>query len=118
MAGSDERSTPILIVDDQVKLVRLITELMNRLGFPRGRGRDDGPQALEQLRSKRYGLVISDLDMEPMDGIQLLREIRADDVLMNMPFILTETSFSFEDINVRTLPVPTPSSSSRSTCRS
>ncbi len=36
----------------------------------------DGPQALDQLRTKRYGLVISDLDMEPMDGIQLLREIR------------------------------------------
>jgi CheY-like chemotaxis protein len=33
------------------------------------------------LRTKRYGLVISDLDMEPMDGIQLLREIRADDTL-------------------------------------
>ncbi|MFH6781384.1 MULTISPECIES: response regulator [Methylobacterium] len=91
---------PILIVDDQVKLVRLVTELMNRLGFPEVEGVTDGAQALEQLRAKRYGLVISDLDMEPMDGIQLLREIRADDALMNTPFILTETSFSFEDINV------------------
>ncbi|TGE00036.1 response regulator [Methylobacterium nonmethylotrophicum] len=91
---------PILIVDDQVKLVRLVTELMNRLGFPEVDGVSDGQQALEQLRSRRYGLVISDLDMEPMDGIQLLREIRSDDTLMNTPFILTETSFSFEDINV------------------
>ena len=91
---------PILIVDDQVKLVRLVTELMNRLGFPEVDGVTDGAQALEQLRSRRYGLVISDLDMEPMDGIQLLREIRADDALLNTPFILTETSFSFEDINV------------------
>ena len=91
---------PILIVDDQAKLVRLVTELMNRLGFPEVEGVTDGPQALEQLRTKRYGLVISDLDMEPMDGIQLLREIRADDALHNTPFILTETSFSFEDINV------------------
>ncbi|MEH3145906.1 MAG: response regulator [Methylobacterium frigidaeris] len=91
---------PILIVDDQVKLVRLVTELMSRLGFPDVAGVTDGPQALEQMRARRFGLVISDLEMEPMDGIQLLREIRADDALMNTPFILTETSFSFEDINM------------------
>lgn len=91
---------PILIVDDQAKLVRLVTELMNRLGFPEVEGVTDGPQALEQLRSKRYGLVISDLDMEPMDGLSLLREIRADDALMNTPFMLTESSFDFEDINL------------------
>ena len=44
--------------------------------------------------------MISDLDMEPMDGISLLREIRADDALMNTPFMLTESSFDFEDINL------------------
>lgn len=91
---------PILIVDDQAKLVRLVTELMNRLGFPEVEGVTDGPQALDQLRTKRYGLVISDLDMEPMDGLTLLREIRGDDALMNTPFILTEASFDFEDINL------------------
>lgn len=91
---------PILIVDDQAKLLRLVTELMNRLGFPEVDGVTDGMQALELLRSRKYGLVISDLDMEPMDGIQLLREVRADDTLMTTPFILTETSFSFEDINL------------------
>ncbi|GJE00289.1 MULTISPECIES: response regulator [Methylobacterium] len=91
---------PILIVDDQAKLLRLVTELMNRLGFPEVDGVSDGPLALERMRERKYGLVIADLDMEPMDGIQLLREIRADDGLMNTPFILTETSFSFEDINL------------------
>ena len=91
---------PILIVDDQAKLVRLVTELMNRLGFPEVEGVTDGPQALDQLRTKRYGLVISDLDMEPMDGLSFLREIRADDNLMNTPFLLTEASFDFEDINL------------------
>ncbi|WP_163535810.1 response regulator, partial [Klebsiella pneumoniae] len=56
--------------------------------------------ALDRLRERRYALVISDLEMEPMDGIGLLREIRADDALMNTPFILTESSFTFEDINL------------------
>ena len=90
---------PILIVDDQPKLLRLIIELMTRLGFPEVDGVSDGAEALIRLRERRYALVISDLAMEPVDGLQLLREIRADDALMNTPFILTETSFDFEDIN-------------------
>ncbi len=90
---------PILIVDDQEKLLKLIILLMNRLGFPDVEGVTDAVTALERLRTRKYALVISDLDMEPMDGLAFLREIRADDTLMNTPFILTEVSFDFEDIN-------------------
>ena len=79
---------PILIVDDQEKLLKLVILLMNRLGFPDVEGVNDAPTALERLRTRKYALVISDLDMEPMDGLAFLREIRADDALMNTPFIL------------------------------
>ncbi|MDR7038210.1 MULTISPECIES: response regulator [Methylobacterium] len=91
---------PILVVDDQEKLLKLVIMLMNRLGFPEVEGVTSGPDALALMRERRFALVISDLDMEPMDGIALLREIRGDDALMNTPFILTESSFDFEDINV------------------
>jgi CheY-like chemotaxis protein len=91
---------PILIVDDQEKLLKLVILLMNRLGFPDVEGVTDGFDALDKLRARKYALVISDLDMEPMDGLSLLREIRGDDALMNTPFILTEASFEFEDINL------------------
>ncbi|NEU12706.1 response regulator [Methylobacterium sp. BTF04] len=91
---------PILIVDDQEKLLKLIVLLMNRLGFPDVEGVSDATTAMERLRTRKYALVISDLDMEPMDGLALLREIRADDALMNTPFILTEVSFDFEDVNL------------------
>ncbi|KQP85538.1 MULTISPECIES: response regulator [unclassified Methylobacterium] len=90
----------ILIVDDQEKLLKLIILLMNRLGFPDVEGVTDAVTALERMRERRYSLVISDLDMEPMDGLSFLREIRADDALMNTPFLLTEASFDFEDINL------------------
>jgi two-component system, chemotaxis family, chemotaxis protein CheY len=90
----------ILVVDDQEKLLRLVIMLMNRIGFPEVEGVTSGPEALERMRERRYALVISDLDMEPMDGLSLLREIRADDELMNTPFLLTESSFNFEDINL------------------
>ncbi|MCJ2137571.1 response regulator [Methylobacterium sp. J-026] len=97
---SESDTPPILIVDDQEKLLRLIVMLMTRIGFPDVEGVTSAPEALERLRQRRYALVISDLDMEPMDGISLLREIRADDALMNTPFMLTESSFDFEDINL------------------
>ena len=58
---------PILIVDDQPKLLRLVIELMTRLGFPEVDGVADGAEALARLRERRYALVISDLAMEPMD---------------------------------------------------
>ena len=90
----------ILIVDDQEKLLRLVVMLMTRIGFPDVEGVSSASEALERMRMRRYALVISDLVMEPMDGIGLLREIRADDELMNTPFILTEASFDFEDINL------------------
>ncbi|WP_264045779.1 response regulator [Methylobacterium flocculans] len=90
----------ILIVDDQEKLMKLVILLMNRLGFPDVEGVTDAVTALERMRQRRYALVISDLDMEPMDGLSFLREIRADDNLMNTPFLLTEASFDFEDINL------------------
>ena len=73
---------------------------MNRLGFPDVEGVTDAVTALARMRERRYALVISDLDMEPMDGLAFLREIRADDTLMNTPFLLTEASFDFEDINL------------------
>lgn len=90
----------ILIVDDQEKLLKLVILLMNRLGFPDVEGVTDAVTGLERMRQRRYALVISDLDMEPMDGLSFLREIRADDTLMNTPFLLTEASFDFEDINL------------------
>lgn len=91
---------PILVVDDQEKLLRLVVMLLSRIGFPDVDGVSSGAEALEKMRERRYALVISDLDMEPMDGLTLLREIRGDDDLMNTPFILTEASFEFEDINL------------------
>ena len=91
---------PILIVDDQEKLLKLVIMLMNRLGFPEVEGVSNAMDALDKLRERRYALVMADLDMEPRDGIALLREIRADDALTNTPFILTESSFTFEDITM------------------
>lgn len=95
----DDSIPPVLIVDDQPKLARLVRELFLRLGFHDVDTVGSGPEAIEMLRSKRYGLMLCDLDMEPIDGIQLLRQVRATKELQDVGFILTEATVTFENVS-------------------
>jgi two-component system chemotaxis response regulator CheY len=72
---------PVLIVDDYTTMIRIIRNLLKQLGFANVDEAGDGTAALNMMRQKDYGLVISDWNMEPMTGYELLREVRADDRL-------------------------------------
>jgi len=89
---------PILIVDDYKTMLRIIRNLLKQLGFENVDEATDGSQALQKLREKRYSLVISDWNMEPMTGIQLLREVRADARLKAMPFIMITAEAKKENV--------------------
>ena len=89
----------VLIVDDQPKLARLVRELFLRLGFYDVDTVGDAPEALDALKQKRYGLLLVDLELEPMDGIQLLRQIRATKEFQDVGFILTEATVTFENVS-------------------
>jgi two-component system chemotaxis response regulator CheY len=58
-------SMPILVVDDYNTMIRIIRNLLKQLGFEDIDDANDGTAALSKLRGKRYGLVISDWNMEP-----------------------------------------------------
>jgi two-component system chemotaxis response regulator CheY len=58
----------------------------------------DGSAALEKLRQRRYGLVISDWNMEPMTGYELLQEVRADPKLTEIPFIMVTAESKTENV--------------------
>ena len=58
----------------------------------------DGAEALAKLRAGRFGLVISDWNMEPMTGLQLLQEVRADAKLKQVPFIMVTAESKAENI--------------------
>jgi two-component system chemotaxis response regulator CheY len=58
----------------------------------------DGSTALQRLRDKSYGLVISDWNMEPMTGLQLLREVRADGKLKHIPFVMVTAESKTENV--------------------
>jgi len=81
-------SAPILIVDDQAAMSRLLRRILEDLDFGRVDEANNGSLALSKLREHLYRLVISDLKMEPMSGMDLLRHVRADAQLRSLPFIM------------------------------
>jgi two-component system, chemotaxis family, chemotaxis protein CheY len=80
--------TSVLIVDDQKSMVKIFRTLLEQIGFKAVDEAQGGPQALTMMRAKKYGLVISDWNMQPMSGLHLLKEVRNDKALVNTPFII------------------------------
>jgi two-component system, chemotaxis family, chemotaxis protein CheY len=93
-----DMNMPILIVDDYKTMLRIIRNLLKQLGFDNVDEATDGSAALQKLRQKDFALVISDWNMEPMTGIELLREVRADAKLKNMPFIMVTAESKTENV--------------------
>jgi len=78
----------VLVVDDFETMRRVIKNLLKQLDFQNVDEAESAEQALTMLRGKDYGLVISDWDMDPMTGLDLLQEVRANNQLKNLPFIM------------------------------
>lgn len=93
-----DKTLSILIVDDYRSASRLIRNILFQLGFRDVQEVTRATEALEMLREQRYGLVISDWNMEPMTGLKLLREVRADPQLRSLPFIIVSGSSEAEKI--------------------
>src|SRR3954453_19386966 len=93
-----DRSLPILIVDDYKTMLRIIRNLLHQLEFTNIDDASDGAIALQRLREKPYGLVISDWNMQPMTGLELLREVRADPRLWATPFIMVTAESKTENV--------------------
>jgi two-component system chemotaxis response regulator CheY len=78
----------VLIVDDFESMRETLHKQLSRLNFTNIDQAKDGAEALRKLRSGDYGLVISDWNMEPMDGVELFKEVRSDEKLKCLPFIM------------------------------
>lgn len=93
-----DMSTQILVVDDYQTMIRIIRNLLKQLGFENVDEAPDGTAALQKLRTQPYGLVISDWNMEPMTGFELLKEVRADEGLKATPFIMITAESKTENV--------------------
>jgi two-component system chemotaxis response regulator CheY len=95
-----DKNMNILVVDDYQTMRRIIENLLKQLGFSNIEQATDGAAALQHLRTsgKTYGLVISDWNMEPMTGLQLCKEVRADANLKATPFIMVTAESKAENV--------------------
>ena len=91
-------SMPVLVVDDYSTMVRIIRNLLRQVGFSDVDDANDGAAALAKMRAKRYGLVISDSNMEPMSGYELLLQVRADPALGETPFIMVTAESKTDNV--------------------
>lgn len=93
-----DTSMPILVVDDYATMIRIIRNLLKQLGFENVDDASDGTRALELLDAKKYGLVISDWNMEPMTGYELLQQVRARSDTARLPFIMVTAESKTENV--------------------
>ena len=93
-----DHNLPILIVDDYKTMLRIIRNLLKQIDFNNVDEATDGTEALSRLRAGNYGLVISDWNMAPMTGLQLLQEVRADAALKALPFIMVTAESKTDNV--------------------
>jgi two-component system chemotaxis response regulator CheY len=91
-------TTPVLVVDDYHTMIRIIRNLLKQIGFLNIDEAADGAAALAKLRKQPFGLIISDWNMEPMSGYQLLQQVRADPALAATPFIMVTAESKTENV--------------------
>jgi two-component system chemotaxis response regulator CheY len=89
---------PVLVVDDYSTMIRIMHNLLRQIGFKDVDAASDGSTALVKLRSRKFGLVISDWNMEPMTGYELLKQIRSDPALQSTPFIMVTAESRTENV--------------------
>ncbi len=98
MVMAVDLSMPVLVVDDYNTMVRIIRNLLRQLGFEHIDDASDGSAALAKMQQRKYGLVISDWNMEGMTGYDLLQHVRSDPGLYKTPFIMVTAESKTENV--------------------
>lgn len=93
-----DTNMPVLVVDDYKTMVRIIRNLLKQIGFEDIDEAADGTEAFEKISARKYGLVISDWNMQPMTGYELLKQIRASEAMSKTPFIMITAESKTENV--------------------
>lgn len=87
-----------LIVDDFSTMRRIVRNLLKEIGFGNAEEAEDGVAALAMLKAGKFDFVVSDINMPNMDGFALLKNVRADENLKGIPFLMVTAEAKKEDI--------------------
>lgn len=93
-----DKKLPIMIVDDYSTMLRIMKNLLRQLDFENVEEASDGGTALQKLKSGNFGLVISDWNMAPVTGLDLLKQVRSDAQLKHLPFIMVTAESKTENV--------------------
>ncbi|MCM2318425.1 MAG: chemotaxis response regulator CheY [Pseudomonas sp.] len=88
----------MLVVDDFPTMRRIVRSLLKELGFNNVEEAEDGQDALNKLRSGKFEFVVSDWNMPNLDGLDMLKQIRADDNLKHLPVLMVTAEAKKENI--------------------
>lgn len=91
-------NTKFLIVDDFSTMRRIIRNLLKELGYTNVDEAEDGVMALSKLRNEQFDFVVSDWNMPNMDGLEMLKNIRADPALSKLPVLMVTAEAKKENI--------------------
>ena len=88
----------ILVVDDFSTMRRIVRNLLKEMGYGNVDEAEDGSNALQKLRSEKFDFIVSDINMPNMNGFEMLREVRGDAALKEIPVLLVTAEAKKEDI--------------------
>jgi len=93
-----DKSMNVLVVDDYKSMVRIVRGMLNQLGFVNVDDAPDGAAAMALLKEKTYGLVLSDWNMQPVTGLELLKQVRAEEKTRATPFVMVTAEAKVENV--------------------
>jgi two-component system chemotaxis response regulator CheY len=93
-----DKSMNVLVVDDYKSMVRIVRGMLNQLGFVNIDDAPDGAAAMALLKEKDYGLVLSDWNMQPVTGLELLKQVRAEERTKKTPFVMVTAEAKVENV--------------------
>ncbi len=88
----------VLVVDDFATMRRIVKNILSQLGFKNFIEADDGSVAWEILQKEKVDFIVSDWNMPKMPGIELLKKVRADEKLKDIPFLMVTAEAQKENI--------------------
>ena len=93
-----DKAMNVLVVDDYKTMIRIVRGLLQQLGFTNIDEAADGQMALERIQHKDYGLILSDWNMAPMTGYELLKAVRAEPRTKAVPFVMVTAEVKTENV--------------------
>jgi len=92
------KSPTVLVVEDAIFVRNFVLIALRTMGITDVTEADNGKSALEELHKKPYDLVLSDWHMPEMEGIDLLKAMRADEKLQHIPFLMLTSDVSADNV--------------------